>query len=117
MSRPIALIWGALTILPLLRMIYLVGSIALAFGHARFEMSKSNFDSMFRFQVFTVLLILLLIASYITFLFKTERVASDKKALWAVVLFLGHIIAMPIFWYLYVWSEDRGAGAGTRRVD
>jgi len=26
-------------------------------------------------------------------------------ALWANVIFLGDMIAMPIYWYLYIWKE------------
>ncbi len=39
------------------------------------------------------------------YLFKTDVVPQDKKALWAVVLFLGNMISMPIFWYLYIWTK------------
>jgi hypothetical protein len=54
----------------------------------------------------TMLLMFGLIAFYIVFLFKTDRVPHEMKALWAVVLFLGSILAMPIFFYLYVWPEQ-----------
>jgi hypothetical protein len=26
--------------------------------------------------------------------------------LWAVVLFLGNMIAMPVFFYLYIWPDE-----------
>ena len=39
---------------------------------------------------------------YVTFLFKMERVPQDQKALWAAVLFLGNMIAMPVFFHLSV---------------
>jgi hypothetical protein len=48
--------------------------------------------------------VFVLIFVYIRYLFKTDTVPKDKKALWAVVLFLGNMISMPIFWYLYVWK-------------
>jgi len=41
---------------------------------------------------------LVLFVIYIVHLFKTDRVPNNKKALWAVVLFLGSMIAMPICW-------------------
>jgi hypothetical protein len=47
-----------------------------------------------------------LIAFYIVFLFKTDRVPQDKKALWAAVIFLGNMVAMPVFFYFYVWPEQ-----------
>ncbi len=34
---------------------------------------------------------------YIVHVFRTDRVPADKKALWAVVLFLGNLLAMPFY--------------------
>ena len=45
-----------------------------------------------------------LIAFYIFFLFTTDYVKQDHKALWAVVLFLGNMFVMPVFWYIYIWK-------------
>lgn len=53
----------------------------------------------------TMLLIFGLTAFYIVYLFRTDRVAQDKKALWAIVLFMGSALAFPVFWYLYIWKE------------
>jgi len=47
-----------------------------------------------------------MIIIYIIHIFKTEKVPQDKKALWAVVIFLGNMIAMPIYWYLYIWKQE-----------
>lgn len=44
-----------------------------------------------------------LLAFYLVHLFKTDVVAKEQKALWAVVLFLGNMLAMPVYWYLYIW--------------
>lgn len=57
----------------------------------------------FLFYVVAVPLTCVLIAVYIVHLFRTKAVPNDKKALWAVVIFLGHIVAMPIYWYHYIW--------------
>jgi hypothetical protein len=43
--------------------------------------------------------------------FRNDRVDKDKKVLWAVVLFMGNMIAMPIYWYLYIWREVPTAGS------
>lgn len=57
----------------------------------------------------TILFMFALTAFYIVYLFRTPRVAQDKKALWAVVLFLGNAFAFPVFWYLYIWREPSPA--------
>jgi len=63
-------------------------------------------------HVLTILWMFALTAFYIVFLFRTDRVAQDKKALWAVVLFLGNILAFPVFWYLYIWKEPAAVSNG-----
>ena len=59
----------------------------------------------FPLHILTILETFVLIAIYIIHLFKTELITQDKKALWAVVLFLGNAFAMPVFWYLYIWKN------------
>jgi hypothetical protein len=60
---------------------------------------------LFGMHCFTIFLSFVLMAIYIYHLFNTERVPNDKKALWAVVLFLGAFFAMPVYWYLYIWCD------------
>ena len=61
----------------------------------------------FPLHFLTMLELFALLVIYIVHLFNTHRVPQDKKALWAVVLFLGNMIAMPIYWYLYIWKEPK----------
>lgn len=60
----------------------------------------------FPLHFLTMLEIIVLLVIYIRHLFKNDRVPQDKKAPWAVVLFLGNMIAMPVYWYLYIWREQ-----------
>src|SRR5688500_5030766 len=64
----------------------------------------------------TILLTFGLIAFYIVYLFRTDRVPQDKKALWAVVLFFGAFLAMPVFFYLYVWPDAWPRRVGAAQV-
>ena len=52
----------------------------------------------------TMLVVLALLVFYIVNVFKNDQVEKDKKALWAIVLFMGSMIAMPVYWYLYIWK-------------
>ena len=65
-------------------------------------------------QLLVLLLTLALVAFYMVHIFRTDRVEHDKKALWAVVIFLGNMFAMPVYWYLYVWQEPRRGGSRRR---
>lgn len=67
----------------------------------------SLFLLIFPLHFLTMLLIMGLTVFYMVNVFRNERVEKDKKVLWAVVLFMGSMIAMPIYWYLYIWREDK----------
>lgn len=54
---------------------------------------------------------IIILIIYVRYLFKTDRVAQDKKTLWAVILFLGNMIAIPVFWYLHMWRPANEAVA------
>jgi hypothetical protein len=62
----------------------------------------------FALHLFTMLLGMALTVFYMVNIFRNDRVDKDKKVLWAVVIFLGSMIAMPIYWYLYIWKEAAG---------
>jgi hypothetical protein len=70
------------------------------------------FILLFAGHFLTMLLVLALTAFYIVYLFKTDRVPQDKKALWAVVLFFANFFAFPIFWYLYIWKAPAAITGG-----
>jgi heme/copper-type cytochrome/quinol oxidase subunit 2 len=63
----------------------------------------------FPLHLLTMLEVVVLLVIYILHVFKTDRVPQEQKALWAVVLFLGNAIAMPVYWYLYIWREQNAA--------
>lgn len=56
-------------------------------------------------HLLTMLWIISLTIFYMANVFRNDRVNKDMKVLWAVVLFMGSIIAMPIYWYLYIWRD------------
>jgi hypothetical protein len=64
-------------------------------------------------HISTAFLLVALIAIYIRDIFKTNRVDKDKKALWAVCIFLGNMVAIPIYWFLYIWKEPKSADSQT----
>ena len=60
---------------------------------------------MFGIEIVAFMIIFALLIFYIINVFKNPKLPKDKRALWAVVLFLGHVISMPVYWYLYIWRE------------
>jgi len=65
------------------------------------------FFAMFGGECLLVLWMMSLLACYIWNVFHNPRLPSDKRALWAVVLFLGHLFAMPVYWWIYIWPEQQ----------
>ena len=116
LNRPLALAVGLLTFAPWAFFAYFFAHFAStipdfpATGEPP-EQFFRDFQWLFRLQMFFMLLVLALLAFYIIHLFRTDRVPNDKKALWAVVLFLGNLMAMPFYWYFYIWPREKGGAA------
>jgi hypothetical protein len=115
LNRPLKLAIGALTVWPVVYMFLFMAFVAGTMiwmgrapkgGPAHSAGVPLAFFAVFAAHFATILLTFGLIVFYIVFLFKTDRVPQDKKALWAAVLFLGAFVAMPVFFYLYVWPDQ-----------
>ncbi len=114
MSRGKALTLAVFTLWPFL---YMVIFFCTVFGMVMFNAGMRGHASeppllflvVFTLHFLTILEIFVLLAIYIVHLFKTDRVPQDKKALWAVVLFLSNMLAMPVYWYLYIWKQLDGS--------
>lgn len=112
MTRGKAITLAAFTAWPILYMVLFMCAI---FGMMMSDLSGGGQSSgpptimmiIFPLHFLTMLEIFVLLVIYIVHVFKTDRVSQDKKALWAVVLFLGNMIAMPIYWYLHIWRAPK----------
>ena len=65
----------------------------------------------FPLHLLTMLIVLALTIFYIVNVFRNKRIENDKKALWAIVIFMGNMISMPIYWYLFIWKDEPVASA------
>ena len=117
LSRSAKVLIGALTLWPILHIFIFMWSVAVSFGAGPSQGPDEWFKWLMILHLGTMVVILALITFYIVELFRTERVREDRKALWAVVLFLGNMISMPIFFWLYIWPDtsprsQEGSGPG-----
>lgn len=110
-SRIGKLLVGAVTLLPVAYMFYFFAFAFSSFGAHPQALDEQQFNTLFRLHVGAMMLTIGLLVFYVTHLFRTERVANDKKALWAVVLFFGNVIAMIVYWYLYIWADKSRPGS------
>ena len=120
MSKSAKIVLGFLTILPLIYFVvfisYVVVTIsgALRSGGAPGDLPIfPNFYVLFVLHMIVMILLIGLTIFYIVNVFRNDRVHENRKVLWAVVLFMGNIFAMPIYWYLHIWSEPKPVVDGT----
>jgi len=115
MKKSTKMLLATATIWPFLYMIFFFVVIFSSFffiprdGSTEEGALPTLFMIIFPLHLLTMLLIMGLTVFYMVNVFRNDRVDKDKKVLWAVVLFMGNMIAMPIYWYLYIWREEKGS--------
>jgi hypothetical protein len=118
MKKPTKLLLGLATLWPFS---YLIFFFVTIFSLILFMPSAGEGESDFfpflgvilPLHLFTMLSMMALIAFYIVNVFRNDRVEKDKKVLWTIVLFMGNMIAMPVYWYLYIWRESPAGSSST----
>jgi hypothetical protein len=117
MQKPTKVLLGLVTLWPFL---YLLLFFVVIFSTIVFVPGPGGEESgppplialILPLHLLTMLAVMALMTFYILNVFRNDRVDKDKKALWAVVLFMGNMIAMPVYWYLYIWREMPGINSG-----
>jgi hypothetical protein len=115
MKKSTKILLGLATLWPFLYMIlffvFVFSSILFMPGTRGEESGPPFFFVVFiAIHLFTMFWIMALTVFYMVNVFRNDRVDKDKKVLWAVVIFMGNMIAMPIYWYLYIWKEVPALG-------
>lgn len=107
LNRPLALALALFTVAPAVYFVvflaFLMPRLASLSAGAPEDFLK-QFDVAMRLHILNMFLVLALLVFYVVHLFHTVRVPTSKKALWAVVLLLGNLFAMPVYWYFYIWQ-------------
>lgn len=102
-SKPVAALLGVVTLWPIIYIVIFTTSFFLAMSVE----DQSRLDLMFRYlfaaHILTMFLGIALLAFYVTHLFKNDRMPSEQRILWMLVLFMGNALAFPVYWYLHVW--------------
>jgi len=109
-KRAVRLLLGFLSFVPLAVMVAILGSaLASAAGGRGAGLLADDSDAAF-FLLLALcmglgLLSVALLIYFVLFIFRSERVKAEHKALWAIVLFMGNAIGFPIFWFIYFWRD------------
>jgi hypothetical protein len=114
-SRPVAILIGVFTAWPIAYMFFFFAFIFGSFMRITNAKEPAPLFKSFRILMVahagTMLVMLALLVFYIVHVFKSPALTGDRRILWAVVLFMGGPIAMPIYWFLYVWRGAHSSGA------
>jgi hypothetical protein len=106
-SRPVTILIGFLTLLPIIYFIFFFILMFSAFASVGATSGKGAPFDMFRYifplHLGAMLLMVVLMAVYIVHAFRTDRIPDDRRVVWVIILFMGNMIAFPIYWYLYLW--------------
>jgi hypothetical protein len=111
MKKSSKILLALATIWPFLYMILFMGVVLSSFF---LQAAEPGFiwAIIIPLHILTMLWIMGLTVFYMVNVFRNDRVNKDMKVLWAVVLFMRSIIAMPIYWYLYIWRDVSAPSIG-----
>ena len=115
MNRVKAILIGLATCWPFLYMSVFVATFVSSFFSIASKGGESllgrHFAVFFGLHILTMLVSLGLMIYFIVHLFRSSSIPNDKKPLWAIILFMGGIVAMPIYWFLHIWKPLRESPA------
>jgi hypothetical protein len=58
--------------------------------------------------VFSMISPFVVLIFYLTHTYRNSNLTKEQKHTWAALLFFGHIIVFPFYWYQYIWSDKNG---------
>ena len=87
-----------------------LGAATGARGGAPAKGIPTSFLIMFPFHIFTMLVGIGLLVVYVLHALQNEKLDQNTRLLWAVLISVGSLVAMPIYFYMYVLplSDDAG---------
>ncbi len=95
------LLVGLVTASPLLVAIYIF--YAITSGQLDVDPGPETHERLYQFNALNGWLSFALVVSYVAHALFFSRVERGKRWLRAVVLVLGNVFAMPVYWFLHVW--------------
>ena len=105
-SKPTAYFVGALTVWPPIYFVLFISFMFFSFASMMRQAGQAPSFDLFRLifplHLLTMLLMFCLTAVYVVHAFRNDELSADKRMLWIVVLFMGNMLAFPIYWWFYL---------------
>ena len=113
MQRRTKIVLGIVSVLPLAYMFVFIAAMAgfvfIGFGESHNASAPLAFKIVMAVHLAVMAIMFALMIFYVVYLFRMTRQTEAQKILWALFLFIGNIIAFPVFFYLYIWREAEPA--------
>lgn len=81
----------------------LVAFVPLATWPVVLLVSKDSFSTA---VITAVALAWIVPIGFIVYLYKGSAVPSEKRGLWLALLLFGNVLALPFFWFWYIWRTS-----------
>ena len=111
-SKSTVYIVGALTAWPPIYFVLFISFLFFTFSSVgRGSGEAQSFDLfrlIFPLHLLTMVLMFALTAVYIVHAFRSDELPADRWTLWVIVLFLGNMLAFPVYWWLYLRPSRPG---------
>ena len=65
------------------------------------------FQSIFVLHILAMLIMMVILAIYAIHLVKNKYLKDEMRIVWAILLFFGNMITMPVYWYMHIWKEPQ----------
>lgn len=105
-SKSTRILIGIATLWPPIYLFLFMATIGFSFfwiGHgAKKPPHFDLFMYIFPLHCLTMLLSFALTAVYVVHAFKSAQLKQDTRILWVIILFMGNMLAFPVYWWIYL---------------
>ena len=115
MSKVWKLLLGAVTVWPVAHLVLFVVAAFHSIITGQTKEPTRLWEIIIPLHLLTILIIVVLMAFYVVNVIRNDRIKSDMKAVWAIVIVIGGPIALPIYWYFFIW-KDTVSGSASREA-
>lgn len=111
MSKSGKLVVGIITIWPLIYIVIIFSIFLLSIPNIFSNSDPSSLNliipSTTVIHFITFFLMIGLLIGYIRHVYRNNKVAPGDRLAWAAILILGSVISQFIYWYIYIWKNNK----------
>jgi len=104
MNKPAKALLGLVTLAPWVYFVYFISLIFKFLDASTIAESDAIFKQLLVPHVTTMVLAIVLLVIYIRHILKNKTLSSEKQLIWVLLILFGNLVAMPIYWCLYIWK-------------